>query len=126
MIRVKIKSISKWNTVIAVVAGLLFILFSFWANKEFRVLQTATEKYILCENAAKDLQDGSDYLTEQVRLYAMTGERRYLDNYFTEANETCRREHALESLQEYFGGTSVFEALQRALNDSQELRNIMP
>ena len=30
----------------------------------------------------RQLQDGSDYLTEQVRLYAMTGERNYLDQYF--------------------------------------------
>lgn len=121
MIRVKIKSVSKWNTMIAALVGVLFLAFSFWANKEFQVLQTTTEKYISCESAAKNLQDGSDYLTEQVRLYVTTGEQRYLENYFTEANETRRRENALEDLKTYFDGTQAFEELQKALNDSQEL-----
>ena len=29
------------------------------------------------QNSAKELQDGSDYLTEQVRMYAMTGKTEY-------------------------------------------------
>ena len=45
-----------------------------------------TEKCILCEKAAKDSQDGSDYLTEQVRLYAITSQKKYMDAYFTEAD----------------------------------------
>ena len=86
------------------------------------MLQT-TEQYVTCESAAKDLQDGSDYLTEQVRLYVMTGQQEYMENYFKEANVTCRREHALEELGQYFDGTRTFEALQSALNDSVELMN---
>ena len=41
------------------------------------MLQETTEKYIICESAAKQLQEGSDCLTEQVRLYAMTGQSEY-------------------------------------------------
>lgn len=87
------------------------------------MLQTTMEQYILCEQAAKSLQDGSDYLTEQVRLYAMTGQREYMDNYFQEANVTCRREHALEDLKTYFDGTHTFSALQTALDYSEKLMN---
>lgn len=54
----------------------------------------ATERYILCERAAKNLQDGSNYLTEQVRLFAITGQQVYMDNYFAEAADG-RREKAL-------------------------------
>ena len=46
-----------------------------------------------------------------------------MENYFKEANVTCRREHALEELGQYFDGTRTFEALQSALNDSVELMN---
>ena len=67
-------------------------------EKEFKILRMTTEQYIACERAAKQLQDGSDYLTEQVRLYVMTGQQEYMENYFKEANVTCRREHALEEL----------------------------
>ena len=97
-------------------------LFTLW-EREFHVLQDTTEKYITCENSAKQLQDGSDYLTEQVRLYAMTGQSKYRTLYFEEANTTRRREKALDDLKEYFDGTRTFEALQEALECSQELMN---
>lgn len=121
--RVKIQKVSTWSMVITAIVGALFLVISFWGNKEFHVLQTTTEQYILCEQAAKSLQDGSDYLTEQVRLYAMTGQREYMDNYFREANVTCRREHALEDLKTYFDGTHTFSALQTALDYSEKLMN---
>lgn len=121
--RVKIQKVSTWSMVITAIVGALFLVISFWGNKEFHVLQTTTEQYILCEQAAKSLQDGSDYLTEQVRLYAMTGQTEYMDNYFQEANVTCRREHALEDLKAYFHGTHTFSALQTALDYSEQLMN---
>ena len=71
--------------VITIAVGALFFVISYWTNREFRVLQTTTEQYILCEKAATNLRDGSDYLTEQVRLYVMTGQQTYLDSYFEEA-----------------------------------------
>ena len=108
--------------VITTVVGLIFFVLSYLGSKQFYMLQT-TEQYVTCESAAKDLQDGSDYLTEQVRLYVMTGQQEYMENYFKEANVTCRREHALEELGQYFDGTRTFEALQSALNDSVELMN---
>ena len=97
-------------------------LFALW-EREVHVLQDTTEKYITCENSAKQLQDGSDYLTEQVRLYAMTGQSKYRTLYFEEANTTRRREKALDDLKEYFDGSRTFEALQEALECSQELMN---
>ena len=123
MMRVKIQKVSTWSMEITAIVGALFLVISFWGNKEFHVLQTTTEQYILCEQAAKSLQDGSDYLTEQVRLYATTGQKIYMDNYFQEANVTCRREKALEELKVYFDGTHTFSSLQTALNYSEELMN---
>lgn len=76
---------------------------------------------ITCENAAKQLQDGSDYLSEQVRLYAMTEEVKYMDLYFTEANKTRRRENALEELRIYFDGTKIIKSLQNAMECSRNL-----
>ena len=81
-----------------------------------------TNQYIACGNAAKQLQNGSDYLTEQVRLYAMTGQSKYMDAYFEEAEnlfvfafefgfeeaETKQsREKALDILKRYFDGTET-------------------
>lgn len=120
MKRIKIRSVSLWSMVIAVVVGLLFFAVSSAGNSEFQVLETATEQCILCEKAAKELQDGSNYLTEQVRLYVMTGQRDYMDAYYEEATNG-RRENALSELQGSFEGTSAFQALQTALKYSQAL-----
>lgn len=83
-----------------------------WEN-EVKRFEDATDQYIVCENAARQLQDGSDYLTEQVRLYAMTGERNYLDQYFEEADVTKRREQALESLKSILTKPKLFSHCNR-------------
>ena len=77
--KIKIERVSTWSIVTTIIVAVLFGFISFQSEREFHVLQTTTEQYILCEKAAKQLQDGSDYLTEQVRLYVMTTEREYLD-----------------------------------------------
>ena len=119
--KIRIRRVGAWNIGITLIVGFLLALISMAGEKKFQVLQSATEQYIACENAAKQLQDGSDYLTEQVRLYAMTGQREYMDLYFEEAEVTRRRETALESLKEYFDETSVFTALQSAMECSEKL-----
>ena len=123
MKRVKIRRVSAWNMVVTIIVGLLFFVISFWGNKEFHVLQTTTEQYIVCEQAAKNLQDASDYLTEQVQLYTLTGQQKYMNNYFREANETRRREKALEDLSQYFKDTHTFSALENAMTYSKNLMN---
>mgnify|MGYP004507435301 FL=1 len=119
--KIKIQRISSWSIGITVVLALIFFFIFYEGNKEFHVLKTTTDQYITCENAAKQLQDGSDYLTEQVRLYVATGQQTYMDLYFEEANVTMRRDHALETLQESFGGTDTFDALQKAMDCSRNL-----
>lgn len=121
--KIRIQRVSTWSISITIALAILFTWLSVEGRKEFRTLEVVTEEYIACENDAKQLQDGSDYLTEQVRLYAMTGKQEYRDLYFEEADTTRRREQALDNLQEYFQGSEVFETLQTALNYSQELMN---
>ena len=121
MKRLKIRTMSVWCMVVAVVVGVFFFAVSYRGSNELQVLEASSEKCLTCEKAAKDLQDGSNYLTEQVRLYTITGERKYLDNYFEEATVTCHRENALAALAEGFDGTHAFDALKAALDCSQEL-----
>ena len=119
--KIRIQRVSTCDIAITIILAFLFVFVCVMGEKEFHVLQETTEKYITCESAAKQLQDGSDYLTEQVRLYSMTGQSRYRTLYFEEANKTRRREKALDDLKVYFNGTETFEALQEALECSQEL-----
>ena len=119
--KIKIQSISAWSIGIALILTVVFVVILHYEKNEVKRFEDATDQYIVCETAARQLQDGSDYLTEQVRLYAMTGERNYLDQYFEEADVTKRREQALESLKKYFDKTEAFQLLQQAMEDSKEL-----
>ena len=121
--KIKIERVSNWSIIITIIVATLFGFISFQSKKEFHVLQTTTEQYILCEKAAKQLQDGSDYLTEQVRLYVMTTQKEYLELYFKEVNKTQRREKALTDLKQYFSDTEAFDSLESALQYSEELMN---
>ena len=121
--KIKIRKVSAWSIGITILLAVLFLVIAVQGGNEFQVVQETTNKYILCERAAKNLQDGSNYLTEQVRLYSMTGERSYLDNYFKEVNETRRREKAVKSLKRYFDGTESFTSLQKAMDCSENLMN---
>lgn len=119
--KIGIQKVSTWYLIVTAIFAVLFAVVSIAGNREFQVLKNTTDQYINCENAAKQLQDGSDYLTEQVRLYTMTGDSRYTDLYFKEATETRRRENAIEELRKYFEGTETFDSLQAALDCSEEL-----
>ena len=119
--KIKIQKVSSWSTGITIFVAIVFVCISILGEKEFAIVRDTTEQYITCERAAKQLQDGSDYLTEQVRMYAMTGKRKYMDLYFMEADVTRHRDKALDDLKEYFDGTDTFAALEKALNYSKEL-----
>ena len=119
--KIRIQRVSTWSIIVTIVLAVIFAAVSVSSEKEFQVLRQTTDEYILCQNSAKELQDGSDYLTEQVRMYAMTGKTEYRDLYFEEANTTRRREKALEELKKYFADTDSFTALETALSRLQEL-----
>ena len=90
--KIWIRRVSAWGMGITIFLAILFTFVCVKGAQEFRELREATDQYIVCEKAAKQLQDGSDYLTEQVRLYAMTGDTQYREAYFQEADGTKRRE----------------------------------
>lgn len=119
--KIKIRKVSAWSFAITIIVTVLFAAIAAMGRREFGELKSSTELYIVCENAAKQLQDGSDYLSEQVRLYAMTGQTKYMDLYFQEANETKRRENAIAQLKEYFDGTEVMDAIEEAQEHSLAL-----
>ncbi len=118
---IRIERVSKIEICVTLILAVLFVYVMVRSHQEFQVLQTSTEEYIQCEKAARQLQEGSTYLTEQVRLYTTTQKTAYRDQYFKEANVTRRRENALETLREYFDGTDTFTLLKAALRSSQQL-----
>lgn len=119
--KIYIKHFSTGSIVIAAVLTLLFVFLSVFGPRGFRVLEDSTDQYLICEGAALKLQKGSDILTEQVRLYVMTGQKKYLDGYFEEANVTKHREAAITDLKGSFDSVPILLNLEAALKDSREL-----
>ena len=72
-------------------------------------------------NSSSDLMRASDYLTEQMQVFTVTGDRQYLDNYFTEAKVTKRRENALAVLSQGNTRSAAFLNLSAAMDESVSL-----
>ena len=121
MRRIHVQNISVISIAVTIILSIACVAIFTQGRVQFETLQQATETYISCEKDAKQLQSGSDYLTEQVRMVVMTGDDQYIDNYFTEADETQRREQALGDLKGQFSGANAFNSLQQAMNESTEL-----
>lgn len=119
--KIKIQQISVWNVIVTILVTIVFIGVYGRGENDFQIYQNTTEQYLICKDAAMQLQEGSDFLTEQVRLYVLTGEEQYIDAYFEEVNTARSRERALEELQQYFDGTESFRLLQDALANSYDL-----
>ena len=73
------------NIILILIACVLYILL-FYAtvrvSDKYEAALSATNDYIECEKDAALVSDGSDYLTEQVQLYAVTMDTQYAKAYF--------------------------------------------
>lgn len=107
------------SSMFALLIALLVAVLVARLRGEFIELHATTEQYIVCVNNARQMQDGSNYLTEQARLYTLWGDREYLDNYFTEKNEIRRVDEAVEKLQKYSGDNDSFTYITTALKLSR-------
>lgn len=121
MQKIHIKRFSTASIIIASVLSVVFAAISIYGIKDFKELENATEQYLVCERSALKLQKGSDILTEQARLYVMTGDAGCMDGYFEEVNVDRNRESAVEELGGYFADTEIYSDIKSALADSQAL-----
>lgn len=87
-------------------------------NKETNVY---TQKFIEWRSSSYDLQRASDYLTEMMQDFTVTGDRKYLENYFTEAKVTKRRENALQILGQDHARSAAYRDLSAAMDESVSL-----
>ncbi|MCR5267552.1 MAG: GGDEF domain-containing protein [Lachnospiraceae bacterium] len=107
--------------VVVLAVFVLILISGQYTNKGYNSMYESTTNYIRWQKSAYDLQTGSDYLTDQVRCFAATGETEYMYNYFEEAEVTRRRDQALAALQEELSGTDADRYLTEAMWNSQNL-----
>ena len=118
---ISIKNTNLIMTVVALIISVLLIFATYVANERYSELCKTTDHYIQWQKDASEMQTGSDYLTEQARCFAETGDRVYLDNYFEEAEVKKQRENAVSRVYEYVGDAPAYKALVEAMNGSVKL-----
>jgi hypothetical protein len=105
---------------LVVTAALL--IFSIRQNSEvFSALNTETGNYVVRQNAAHELMEASDYLTEMAQRFTQDGDVTFMNNYFEEANSSRRREKAITAMSENDADPALMEQLQEAMEESQAL-----
>lgn len=87
----------------------------------YQELQSDTRRFMTCERAANELQNASNYLTTQVRMFAITRDAKYIQRFFTMVN-SHHREDAVETLRKSMSeGTAAYGYLEYALQCSDQL-----
>ncbi len=118
------KNRQKLSIFLIVTSCLLYILLihaTLDATAQYSKLQEFTNTFIACQSADAQLAAGSDYLTEQARMYVVTQNEQNLQNYFAEADETRRRERAINQLAAYQAKNAAYDYLMDALDASNLL-----
>lgn len=106
---------------VTVVISIIMLISLYMTARGYGDVRDDTEDFIICDRSANALQFGSDYLTEQVRAFAVTGHKEHLDNYFIEANVTKRRDNALTDVKKIIGETTAYRDLEKAMENSVAL-----
>ena len=106
---------------VSVLITTLLLFTTYQTIMSFRALSNATDIYIDLQDAADSLMKASDYLTDEAQCYTVLGLRKHLDNYFTEAEITRRREKAIESMEARLPSSEALEALKNAMSESVSL-----
>ena len=74
---------------------------SIWSVRNAaEVRQEIQSRRIVCGEYCDDLEEAAGYLSEQARNYVITGERKYLDNYWEEVHTGKRRDTFVKELEE--------------------------
>ena len=111
-------------TLIIAVFFSVILLFSMnITNALYKKTHNITQNLLSWRESSYDLQIASDYLTEQIRCFVVTGNKTYLDNYFKEAKETKRRETALNHLERNHEKSEAVRELNSAMSESIHLMN---
>ena len=123
---IQLKTASIFFVILALIAAAALIAADVSVTRGYQRMKSASDSYIAAQLAASDMESGSDYLTDRVRCFVVTGEVEYLEDFFEEIEETRRRDKAVENLEALLAGkdSSALTSLNMALDLSNELVEI--
>ena len=107
----------------AIIITIILLIAMHQTTLIYEETHNATRNLFSLRKSAYELQQASDYLTEQIRYFVTSGDKAYLDDYFKEANITKRRDNALSNLKASQDDTVAFYNLNEAMRESLDLMN---
>lgn len=117
----KIKRTSQVITILVIVLSLVAVLLAAVARHYWIVSQEAYEARRKMFGFSDQLAAGSDQLTNAVRAYAATGEKRYYDLFQKELNVDRNRDVAVEGLEKLGLTEEEVELITQAKRNSDRL-----
>lgn len=119
---------SKTITVIVLVLAVMEMIFVFVGNQlqmnSSKNLQSAYNNQLEYRTMASQLKETSDYLSNEVRLYAVTGDIEHFKNYWNEVKNDQHREEVINELEEKDIPNDEERYLERAKYFSDTLMHI--
>lgn len=120
---IQLKTASISFVIIALIAAAALMFVDLSVINGYQRMEAASDNYIEAQAATSDMVSGSDYLTDRVRCFVVTGEIEYIHDFYEEVNDVKRRDRAVEKLETLMEGsdTEATKSLNRALSLSNEL-----
>lgn len=112
------------NTAAVLVLGIMvaFVLSSGWSIRQsVRKEQDAESGQLRFQSSSQKLSDASDYLTDEVRKFVVTGNLGYMKKYWKEVKITRSREKAMEAFDTSAIPEKELKLLKTAKNNSDLL-----
>lgn len=110
-----------WLVIIIVLFSGTVVYTTYRLTGTFLRITAASRQNVELQKAAHELMNASDYLTEQVQRFTIDGDYRFLEQYFSEAFESKRREEAISKIDLDENTRAAFEKLKKAMDNSLQL-----
>ena len=118
---ISLKRLNLCLILLATAVSALMIYSTYSLSSSFSGLSRSIIEHRVLEDDAKILMEASDFLTENVQRYVITGDSRFMHNYLSEAYDSRRREKAVDHMAEFPAAAEALTQLKKAMNASKML-----
>ncbi len=116
-----IKKLVRISGVINIVVAILLVVSVVLYSKTIENERVAVKRMMDYRELGGQISASSDYLTNMARNYVQFGEKKYLDLYWQEVNETKTRDNVIAKLKEMNTDEMTLGYLQKAVDASVTL-----
>ncbi|NCC41998.1 MAG: response regulator [Clostridia bacterium] len=93
------RNIGLLSIIIFVAVAVSMVFSTYYMNTSITAEENAQNRRMQYRQQGENLADASDYLTAEVRYYAITGQIQHFYNYWYEIHETKQREEAIQDFE---------------------------